>query len=125
MGLCIIMLTHEVIAADEWHDNGPQDLVTVSVYIEIAIDKMQLCTLSVAYAFLKGWICLILRKEYWFHQCNCLHHFQSPIYFWGKSIQWGEQVFDTLLILQVFLLTKHVEVCNFYHRYTSTVTDAI
>ena len=28
-------------------------------------------------------------------------------------IQWGEQVFDTLLILQVFLLTKHVEVCNF------------
>ena len=29
------------------------------------------------------------------------------------SIQWGKQVFDTLPILQVFLLTKHVEVCNF------------
>ena len=28
-------------------------------------------------------------------------------------IQWGEQVFDTLPILQVFPLTKHVEVCNF------------
>ena len=40
-------------------------------------------------------------------------------------IQWGEQVFDTLPILQVFLLTKHVEVCNFYHRYTSTVRDGI
>ena len=26
MGPCIIMLKHEVIAADEWHDNGPQDL---------------------------------------------------------------------------------------------------
>ena len=28
MGLCIIMLKHEVMEADEWHDNGPQDLVT-------------------------------------------------------------------------------------------------
>jgi len=27
--------------------------------------------------------------------------------------QWGEQVFDTLPILQVFPLTKHVEVFNF------------
>uniref|UniRef100_A0AAZ3Q3M6 Cysteine protease n=1 Tax=Oncorhynchus tshawytscha TaxID=74940 RepID=A0AAZ3Q3M6_ONCTS len=37
------------------------------------------------------------------------------------DLQWGEQVFDTLPILQVFLL----EVCNFYHRYTSTVRDGI
>ena len=43
----------------------------------------------------------------------------------NSDIQWGEQVFDTLLILQVFPLTKHVEVCNFYHRYTSTVRDRI
>jgi hypothetical protein len=28
----------------------------------------------------------------------------------SDHIQWGEQVFDTLPILQVFLLTKHVEV---------------
>jgi hypothetical protein len=28
-------------------------------------------------------------------------------------VQWGEQVFNTLPILQVFLLTKHVEACNF------------
>jgi hypothetical protein len=27
-----------------------------------------------------------LRKDCCFHQCNCLHHFQSPIYFWGKYI---------------------------------------
>ena len=40
-------------------------------------------------------------------------------------IQWGEQVFDTLPMLQVFLLTKHVEVCNLYHMYTSTVRDGI
>ena len=32
------------------HDNGPQDLATVSLCIQIAIDKMQLCSLSVAYA---------------------------------------------------------------------------
>ena len=43
------MLKHEV---DEWHDNGPQDLVTVSLWIQIDIDKIQLCSLSVAYACL-------------------------------------------------------------------------
>ena len=50
MGPCMIMLKHEVMAADQWHDNGPQDLVTVSLCIQLAIDKMQLCLLSVAYA---------------------------------------------------------------------------
>jgi hypothetical protein len=50
MGPCIIVLKHKVMVADEWHDNGPQDLVTVSLCIQIAIDKMQLCLLSVAYA---------------------------------------------------------------------------
>ena len=42
-----------------------------------------------------------------------------------EYVQWGEQVFDTLSILQVFPPTKHVEVCDFYHRYTSTVSDVI
>ena len=28
-----------------------------------------------------------------------------------NHIQWGEQVFDTLPILQEFLITKHVDVC--------------
>jgi hypothetical protein len=42
-----------------------------------------------------------------------------------QDIQLGEKVFDTLPILQVFLLTKYVEVCNFYHRYISTVRDGI
>ena len=45
MGPCIIMLKHEVMAADEWHDNEPQDIVTVLLCIQIAIDKMQLCLL--------------------------------------------------------------------------------
>ena len=27
----IIMLKYEVMAADEWHDNGPQDLVTIAL----------------------------------------------------------------------------------------------
>jgi hypothetical protein len=34
------MLKHEVMAADEWHNNGPQDLITASLCIQIAIDKM-------------------------------------------------------------------------------------
>ena len=43
-------LKHEMMAPDEWHDNGPQDLITVSLCIQIAIDKMQLCSSSEAYA---------------------------------------------------------------------------
>jgi hypothetical protein len=46
----IIMLKHELMVADEWHDNGPQDLVTVSLCIQIAIHKMQFCLLSIVYA---------------------------------------------------------------------------
>jgi hypothetical protein len=49
MGLCNIILKHEVMAADEWLDNGPQDLVMVSLYIQIALNKMW-SSLSVAYA---------------------------------------------------------------------------
>jgi hypothetical protein len=49
-GSCIIMLKDETMAAYKWHDNGPQDLIMVSLCIQIAIDKMQLCSLSVAYA---------------------------------------------------------------------------
>ncbi len=49
MGLCIIMLQHEVMVVDEWHNNGPQDLVTVSLWIQNAINKMHLCSLSITY----------------------------------------------------------------------------
>ena len=44
------MLKHEVLAADEWHNNGPQDLIMESLCIQIVIDKIQLCSLSIAYA---------------------------------------------------------------------------
>ncbi len=46
-GPCIIMLQHEVMVVDEWHNNGPQDLVTVSLCIQNAINKMHLCSLSI------------------------------------------------------------------------------
>ncbi len=49
MGQCIIMLLHEVMVVDEWHNNGPQDLVTVSLCIQNAINKMHLCSLSITY----------------------------------------------------------------------------
>ena len=38
------------MVVDEWHNNGTQDLVKVSLCIQIAINKMQLCLLSVSYA---------------------------------------------------------------------------
>ncbi len=41
---------HEVMVMDEWHNNGPQDLVTVSLCIQNAINKMHLCSLSLTYA---------------------------------------------------------------------------
>ncbi len=50
MGPCIIMLQHELMVVDEWHNNGPQDLVTVSLCIQNAINKMHLCSLSITYA---------------------------------------------------------------------------
>ncbi len=44
---CIIMLQHEVMVVDELHNNGPQDLVTVSLCIQNAINKIHLCSLSI------------------------------------------------------------------------------
>ncbi len=38
MGPCIIMLQHEVMVVDECHNNGPQDLVTLSLCIQNAIN---------------------------------------------------------------------------------------
>ena len=35
----MILLKHEVMVVDEWQDNGPQDLVTVSLCVQIDIDK--------------------------------------------------------------------------------------
>ncbi|KAJ8333855.1 hypothetical protein SKAU_G00411740 [Synaphobranchus kaupii] len=50
MGPCIVMLKNEVMALDEWHDNGPQHLITVSLCIQIAMDTMHLSSLPVEYA---------------------------------------------------------------------------
>jgi hypothetical protein len=44
------MLKDEVVVVDEWHNNGPQDLATVSRCIQIANNKIKSCSLSVAYA---------------------------------------------------------------------------
>jgi hypothetical protein len=50
-GICLQSLRDGAIkVADEWHNNGPQDLVMASLCIQIAINKRQLCLLSVAYA---------------------------------------------------------------------------
>ena len=52
VGPCNMMLKNEVMAAEERHDNGPQDLFTVSLCIQIAINKMQLCLFSIAFTCL-------------------------------------------------------------------------
>ncbi len=44
------MLQHEVMVVDEWHNNRSQDLVTVYLCIQNAINKMHLCLLSITYA---------------------------------------------------------------------------
>ncbi len=44
------MLQHKVMVVDEWHNNGPHGLVTVSLCIQNAINKMHLCSLSITYA---------------------------------------------------------------------------
>ena len=60
------------------------------------------------------------------HACARMHLAGGIWFIFLFNRQWGKQVFDTLPILQVFLLTKHVEVCNFFHHgYTSTVRDGI
>ncbi len=51
MGPCVIMLQHEVMVLDEWLNNGPQDLIMVSLCIQNAINKMHLCSLSKTYAY--------------------------------------------------------------------------
>ncbi len=47
MGPCIIMLQRKVMVVDEWPNNGLQDLITVSLCIQNAINKMHLCSLSI------------------------------------------------------------------------------
>ncbi len=39
-----------LMVVDEWHNNGPQDFVTVSLCIQNAINKMHLCSLFITYA---------------------------------------------------------------------------
>ena len=45
-----LLVTDTLKKAQQWHMNETQDLFAVSLRIQIAIDKMQLCSLSVAYA---------------------------------------------------------------------------
>ncbi|XP_070408551.1 uncharacterized protein [Nothobranchius furzeri] len=47
MGPCIILLKQEVMFMDVRHNNGPRDLITVSLCIQNVINKMHLCSLSI------------------------------------------------------------------------------
>jgi len=41
------------------------------------------------------------------------------------DIQWGEQVFDIHSRFCRFTHLQSIQVCHFYHRYSSTVSDGI
>ncbi len=49
---------------------------------------------------------------------------EAPTKYW-VHIQWGKKVFSQPPIVQVLPLKKMREVCNFHHRYTSTMRDKI
>lgn len=49
MGRWIIMLQHEVVVENKWHNNGTRDLVIASLCIQNAHDKMHLCLMSMTY----------------------------------------------------------------------------
>lgn len=49
MGLCNIVLQHEVMVQDKWQNNWPNDLVAVSVFIHKVINKMCICLLHIAF----------------------------------------------------------------------------
>ncbi len=49
-GIVYRSLQYEVMVVDEWHNNGPRDLVTVSLCTQNAINKMHLCSFSITYA---------------------------------------------------------------------------
>uniref|UniRef100_A0A8K9WN62 alpha-1,2-Mannosidase n=1 Tax=Oncorhynchus mykiss TaxID=8022 RepID=A0A8K9WN62_ONCMY len=100
MAQCIIILKHEVKVADEWHDNGPQDLITVSLCIQIAINKM-LCSLCI--------LCLKIKSMFYHAYNSYLDHAYPydelrPLTCDGQDT-WGSvsltliDALDTLLIL--------------------------
>jgi hypothetical protein len=73
MGLCMIMLKHEVMAVDEWPDNGPRDLLTVSLCIPIVNS-------SNAIVFVVRSLCLLCS----YHNCHhrtldSQHWHQQPL----------------------------------------------
>lgn len=50
--LYIVVLKGEVMVVDERYDNEPQDLITVSVCIQIAVDEMHMGWLFIGYSHL-------------------------------------------------------------------------
>lgn len=80
MGSCIVMLQHEVLVMNEWHNK--QDLVTVSLRIQDAIQKRQLCLLSIKYAY---------PKPHWHHGPVKSHHWHQQTHMRSYTIcpvQW-------------------------------------
>ncbi len=154
MGPCIIILQHEVMVVDEWHNNGPQDLVTVSLCIQNAINKMHLCSLSTTYAcpyhnptatmghsihnidiskpltqmtpYTHTFVYIEKVLDLWVQLMKNGGKNKSVAFIILVSIYSGKFfLFDPLLILYVCPLTKKLSVCNFNGRFIWTVRDRI
>ncbi len=90
MGPCIIMLQHEVKVVDEWHNNGPQDLVVMVGTSLRLIPAVHPCSVSVSYTW---WFVFILSsaaacggaisansQHCVLHQPRTCYSFPLPIY---------------------------------------------
>ena len=47
MGASVILLECQLMATDEWHNNGVKNFIKISSSIQVAINDIQLCALSI------------------------------------------------------------------------------
>uniref|UniRef100_A0A674BK20 AP-2 complex subunit alpha n=1 Tax=Salmo trutta TaxID=8032 RepID=A0A674BK20_SALTR len=104
----------EVMAADEWHDNGPQVLVMVSLFIQIAIDKMQLCSSAImGHSVHKVYISKHFAHSTWLHVvCDC--EFGNP---WCNLCSFLSQVLKVAILAEKYAVD--------YSWYVDTILNLI
>jgi len=50
-------------------------------------------------------------------------HTRTHTQTWITYLKWGQKVFSQPLIVQVLLVRIMIEICNFHHRYNSTMRE--
>jgi hypothetical protein len=96
------LLKHEVMEADKRHGNGPQDLVMVSLCIQIAI--VQLFSLSVVYA-------CSYHNPTMTHCSQCWHQHRLPT--WPSCCTYQIKLFVSVDLTVICLLTRPLPTVQF------------